>query len=267
MKAHSKIMEPSNSYAQAWGALSFVLYLAKWYAYFSAQKSLVFVNSLTKAVAVFPFYTRFADGYYREKVKKIMQIKAKNASFLTLSVDPKNFSSLMDAHKGLMEGWHKVLSAWRHNKLKIEGWTGEFFWAVEFQKSGNPHLHLLLVGARWVDVDWLRGLWDTRYGVGTFIKAVQVKNDKRLVLKYLTFYMNKAGESFTHLSLLWALSGHAYGNSRGIFNKTVEELQQSPPPNGQWFLASSSIPLEISRSWFKLEDCGSYRPFLAGGGG
>lgn len=229
--ANKLARKPSLSYQEAWGNKRELVRLGREYASDVKDKGIVLREKDGERVLVIPYYTRFSDGFYDRVVKRLRRlITFDSAIFLTLTLDPKRFSSLMDATNELTKGWNKLLSAWRHNKDSIPGWTGSFIRSVEFQESGNPHLHVILLGAKWVDLIWLRDKWENRYGLGTFVRSEKISNNHRKVIRYITAYlMGYKGRElvnrdqfdtsrFVHLALLWSTDKRAYAMSHSIFN-------------------------------------------------
>ena len=231
VQARQRIMRPSLSYLNAWGALGDVVSHAKSYVKKVKDKAIVLRNVETDALAVVPYYTRFSDGYYQGAIRKIKKLGASNAVFLTLTLDPKRFISLDNAMKDLRVGWNRLLTMLRKRCRRLQ-----FVKVVEFQKNGSPHIHVLFLGiSRLIDANELREFWDKSYGAGTMVYLKRIKNDGRQVVAYLTKYIKKyldrpdeevkGGDgltdavAFNQLALSWALNLRAYSVSRGILDK------------------------------------------------
>jgi hypothetical protein len=216
---------------------------AKGYAQKVRDKAIVLRNTETDAVKVIPYYTRFSDGYYRKAIKKLKKLYADDAVFLTLTLDPKRFTSLDDAYSNLQKGWNRLLTMLRKrvktkgaNPLLTKGANPlPFVKVVEFQKNGSPHIHALFLGvSRLIDADELRAFWDKKYGEGTMVCLKRIKNDGRQVVAYLTKYIKKYldtpdiefegndgltdAKAFTQLALAWSLNLRAFSVSRGILD-------------------------------------------------
>lgn len=101
----------------------------------------------------------------------------------------RNEHSVEEAHTILLKRWNKLRTA----LFKRFG-QFSFFWTVEPQPSGYPHLHVICVGENVVPYEWLRytrQLWTKKYGMGQpdlqdFAKdGCQVDKAINYVLKYL----------------------------------------------------------------------------------
>lgn len=185
--------------------------------------------------------TRFDVSYTERTYARIMQLKpffeSHKCLFMTLTVDPKRFNSLAEAIDALIKGWNKLLSCL---KRKF-GRKFPFIAVIEFQKSGNPHLHILIGSDVWIDVNWLRNLWENKYKIGTFVnvkfidkgRVNKVKVDNKsgksvwdYILKYTVKAISQACEyvqgnssyekSFSHLAYLWALGRRGFRMSRDL---------------------------------------------------
>jgi hypothetical protein len=233
LEAREFARSPSLDYRGAWGAVGPIASNAKSYAKEVKDRAIVLVHSVSGKVLVIPFFTRFSDGYYDRAVRKIKRIRANDAVFLTLTIDPRRHTSLDDAYRSLTTSWNKLLTMLkkRHGGLK-------FVKVVEFQKNGSPHVHVLFFGvSRLIDANELRKFWDSAYGVGKFIYLKKIKNDRAQVCSYLIKYMSKPltmpdvefsgpdgltdAKSFTHLALSWSLNLRAYSCSRGILDSPM----------------------------------------------
>ena len=219
---------PGLDYREAWGSLGSVVSCAKSYRKEVKNKKIVLRDTETDELVFLDYYTRFSDEYYFDVCDKLNEIVAKDAVFLTLTINPRRFVSLKHAYAELQKSWSKLLDMlqgrWDH-KLK-------FVKIVEFQKNGSPHLHVLFFGiTRLIDANELRVFWDKIYGEGTFVKLEHIKNDYAKVISYIQKYLIKrledSGEyddlqELEHLGLSWALNLRAFSSSRGIFNNVLK---------------------------------------------
>lgn len=239
-------------YEDAWGQAPEILKLAEIYKSAIQDKAIVLSNSCDDRVLVLPYYTRFSEGYYPEKARELRRlINFDDATFLTLTVDPHRFSCLFDAKRALSEGWAKLRDAMdkdvERNTGHVVGWDKNFIAVPEFQESGNPHLHVLLKDCRWIDVDWLRNLWEAEYGVGTFVHVERVHGNRKKVINYLLKYLFKGANNGRHLALLWALNARAFSCSLAILDNQKTKCDKlGVSSECQWFLVGI-YPLAICK--------------------
>lgn len=242
-------------FGEAWGQRQSIEGLAKCYTQEVHDKTIVLGNQQTRELKLIPYRTRFSPDYYPEKSRKIRrEISFDTAIFLTLTIDPKLFYCLKDAYQGIRKAWHKLGSAMANDVKRgmthVQSWDGRYLLAVEFQKIGSPHLHVVLAGARWVDADWVRSIWS----VGTFVKMDYVHDNRSKVVHYVTKYMMKGAGDFTHVSLLWALNARAFSTSARIFNV----LKNNCNKNQAWTYLGV-FPQAVAALWTTIEDVERYQ--------
>lgn len=220
VQAHELTKRSSLSYDRGWGSGDQIERLAEDYKHGIENRGIVLRNKKNDTIRAFPFKTRFSSEYYPNQARKIRQkTNFETALFLTLTLDPKLFTSLFGAYYGLKQAW-RVLSRDMQREImrggsNCVGWDGRYMLVVEFQKSGSPHLHIILAGCRWLDANWVRDRWH----VGTFVKIEAVKSNRSRVVGYIAKYLTKSQVNFSHIAYLWALNGRAFSSSRGIFNQ------------------------------------------------
>lgn len=248
----SAIRDPVIDYRHAWQRMGIVISNAKSYVKKVKDRAIVLRNIETDEIKVIPYFTRFSDGYYKKAMSKLKSLHGDRGVFLTLTIDPKRFTSLEHAYTNLQRGWNRLLTMLRKRHRHLE-----FVKIVEFQKSGSPHLHVLFFGIpRLIDANELREFWDKKYGEGTFVNLKPLHNGSNRVISYLVKYMRKYLEipdvefhgtdgltdapAFQQLALSWALNLRAFSTSRGILDKPLSNS------NGFWeFLGV----FELSSVW------------------
>ena len=117
------------------------------YLEYTSSRVLVFLSPDSEIV-VKRYSHRFQRRYLR-KVKHKFEVIFGNASikykvgvFLTLTMDPKRYSSLYDACRRVSVAWNRFMSYLR----KLYSFRPSYVAVLEFQDSGNPHLHVVLFG-------------------------------------------------------------------------------------------------------------------------
>jgi hypothetical protein len=99
--------------------------------------------------------------------------------FLTLTLDPKKIEG--DPVRYLNAAFDKL----RVYLKRQCGVAPQYIRVLEFQKSGNPHFHILI--DRYIDLEWIRKAW-VAVGGGFMvdIRLVDVHRVSRYLSKYLT---------------------------------------------------------------------------------
>jgi len=263
LKAHELIYEASQDYHNAWGQLDKLRVWAKIYNQEVKDKEIILVNQDNEIMKL-PYITRFSVEYSKAVKDKIRsRVKDwKDSIFLTLTISPSDCYSLKQAHDRLKAGVHKILHAARmasgRGNSPFKDWSGEYIYVEEMQKNGSPHVHILLNGATWVNLEWVRELWANKYQIGIQIKAKKVYSRWSLA-KYLSKYIAKQ-DADTKI-LAWALNNHAYVASwaRAILDNPIEQLARQLIKK-IWYYAGS-FPLNVINSYSDLMQ------FITGPGG
>jgi len=201
------------------------------------DKTIILQNEETELLLKIPYITRASEQYVRRVMKKLRRIANKfetgRAFFWTFTLDPSQFMSLYDMHKGLGRYWNKLLTAIK----KRYGRTLAYIKIQETQKSGMLHLHVLF--DRYIEIAFIRDLWANVYGAGVEINVQRVY-DHAGVAHYLTKYMTKtllddietSAEPNMTKVILWALWARSFSYSRlldyGLTNSNQYRALLSP---------------------------------------
>lgn len=108
------------------------------------------VDSQTKPEYLsLPYRTRFNDeGRVKKQfsvLNKSLEAAAKEhetACFVTLTTEPKHFDNLYESIAEINTNWNRFMS-WLSTDSRL-GYRPEFLKILEFQESGNPHLHAII---------------------------------------------------------------------------------------------------------------------------
>jgi hypothetical protein len=169
-------------------------------------------------------FSRFDSGY-----KGILYKKLRLLNFMVwdlkieLTIDPKKFMLLSDEFVFITKGWNKLRS-W----LKRRYGNFEFLRVLEVQKSGRPHLHVLLSGIKWIDHAELSEIWQ-KYGGGEIVYIKNVYNREKLsttgyVLKYVNKTLRQSDKRYS--ALLFASNKRVFGISKGCQNMIHVEKKE-----------------------------------------
>jgi hypothetical protein len=256
LEANRQVKKPSIlGYDNAWGSMDTVTALAKGYLKDIADKTLVLLNHVKKDIKFLPYLTRFDDDYAKRIARKWKRIGYREGIFLTLTLDPKRFCSFDQAYRAMINGWNKISTAMRKNFPEIKGYAR----VVELQESGNPHLHVLIFGADFIAIEWIRKLWEEKYQLGTQIKVKKIENDKGAI-RYLLKYLLKAfkgktvdenDRAFSQKAMLWAVNSRGWAVSGNLISLISQRLIQT---NGcsDWVFVGA-FPIEcVKFSYFEF---------------
>jgi hypothetical protein len=158
-------------------------------------------------------YSRFDDDYrlFLKRRLRLLNFMVWNLK-IELTIDPKKTMRYSDGFFLLKKGWNR-LNSW----LKRRYGDFDYFMVLEIQKSGRPHLHVLLSGVKWVDHAELSNVWSS-YGCGeiVYLKRVDSENSIKMssyVLKYVNKTLNQSDKAFS--AVLFASNKRLFSMSRG----------------------------------------------------
>jgi len=229
LEANRVVKRPSIvGYHDAWGCADEVEAYAKGYRADIGNKTLVFVNHEHQKIKFLPYVTRFDEDYAKRIARKWKKITFVEGVFLTLTLDPKRFSSFYEAYVGMIKGWNKIITAVKKRYPNVVGCAR----VVELQESGNPHLHIMLFGVNFIPVEWIQELWEEHYKLGTQINVKRITNEKgaiRYLLKYLlkSFRGNDIETEikvFRQKALLWAVNSRGWAVSKALVSLILKKI-------------------------------------------
>jgi len=187
--------------------------------------------------------TRYHKSYC-EKIKSRMDwlmhaYGNKSAVFLTLTLDPKEFNQdkyvMWDTITKEVDRFMKAMRMHfqRHNRV-----FPKYLWAVEGQKNGNPHIHIVFFNARRL-LDWRKIL--SYWGNGAiYINRTKDGEKIRYPVNYVTSYITKTfgNTNFDNVrtqSLVWLFNLHSFNRSHGLI------IPLNPKGCGDWTLSYLAI--------------------------
>ena len=158
-------------------------------------------------------YRRFHKEYCRELWKRLKKLEEISWDLkIELTIDPKRFLWLYDEFVWITRAWHEP----RRWIVKKYG-SFVFLRILEFQKSGRPHLHILIKGVSYISQKKLSEMW-VKYGGGyVWIRKILPNgriNAIRYVLKYVTKFL--ASNDVRYGALLFASNKRLYSISSGL---------------------------------------------------
>ena len=133
-------------------------------------------------IIAFPIYHRFDERAQRKLLWRFNQIKisGRQAIFLTLGCDIKNWKSPMEAAKAIKKAWGNMR---KYFNIKDYVCVIEFF-----KKTHYPHLHVLILDRTWIaHREEIADKWE-EYGFGRQLRVPRIENGDaglRYTIKYL----------------------------------------------------------------------------------
>jgi hypothetical protein len=175
----------------------------KRYVHLAKQEEHIFIKQ----------YSRF-DSDYRLLLKqklRLLDFIVWNLK-IELTIDPKKVMKYSHEFALIKKGWNRLRS-W----LRRRYGDFDYFQVMEIQKSGRPHLHVLLSGIHWIDHAELSDIWGS-YGCGeiVYLKQVDSENQIRMssyVLKYVNKTLREEDKAFS--AVLFASNRRLFSMSKG----------------------------------------------------
>ena len=153
---------------------------------------------------------RFSSHYKRMLWKKLRMLQYIDWDLkLDLTLDPKGFLCLEDEFKFITKAWAKLRS-WL---LKRYGHF-EFFRVLEVQKSGRPHLHILITGILHISHKDLSAIWHKYGGGWVWIRSISNVNAVWYVIKYVNKSLQDDNRAYA--ALLFASNKRMFSMSQNL---------------------------------------------------
>lgn len=176
---------------------------------------------------VVPYVTRFDSEYIialRRRKKAWLETarKYRCSLFVTLTIDPKEVTSLDHARKKLAEEWRKLSSVMFRDfkngnqsrfRFDCSGNAPFYIKCYEFHRDGKIHLHAVICGVYRVDLDWLRRMVSGRN------RVERIKYGAKGAINYVMKYILKGigeGEENMNAVLGWGLWLRTFSLSRSV---------------------------------------------------
>lgn len=185
------------------------------------DKAIVLFNADTDTWVSIPYLTRFQKKYLRKVSKRLSNISIASGYFLTLTIDPKCFTNIIEASKDLNIAWNRLKSALQKKYGKglkflrvLEFGTGKRK-GVSFENATHlPHLHIVISGITYLDYDWLQSVYPYR------IEAQKIRGSVDLN-SYVSKYVRKGlcvdyTDNLLYPALYWLTNCRLYSVSRGL---------------------------------------------------
>jgi hypothetical protein len=203
---------------------------------------------------------RYSKSYQKKIIKRMQYLAAtrgnQDAVLLTITLDPKLFRDKLEMWQ-IRKQQHRLIEDLRQIFKRSGRKFPDYFAAIESQKNGNPHLHILFFGSKRL-IDWRKigDLWGLGYiFINRTPKGSKIKYPINYICKYITktFTDNNQDNNLTQ-SLTWFFGVRSYTCSRGL----VYPLNKKGP--GGWrvdyLVVFVSKPIEREEDFIKMGNGG-----------
>jgi hypothetical protein len=228
--------------------------LAEDYDHEKTNQAIVLYNAQTNKILKLPYFMRFKAEYsktIKEKVWGEVYPKVKDVRdflFVTFDASTKNYYSQSDAHVKVQRLWNSLLTRIR----KKYPWV-RVIKSVEWQTNGlGYHLHVLIVGIRFLPKDWIKRTWDKLEKSGWAIQIEKVFDDPRRAIGYLLKYVTKSLRSPEGIPLSLIISWALHLRTIAVSHSFSTHKSNSNQFLGVWeFLGI--MPLDLAESYTDME--------------
>lgn len=183
--------------------------------------------------------TRYHKSYCNKIKKRMDWLKHEygnsSAVLLTLTLDPKKFNQdKYEMWNTITKELRRFMEALRIHFKRAGRVFPKYLWAVEGQKNGNPHLHIVFFRSTRL-VDWRQLL--SYWGNGAiYINKTDDGQKVRYPINYVTGYITKTfgNTNFNNVrtqSLVWLFNLHSFNRSHGLI------VPLNPKGYGDWTLS------------------------------
>ena len=118
------------------------------------------------------------------RVQRLIDYHRRARYLLTLTVDPKRYQDDLSAHEGLKQSWNLIRKRLQRISQNVQGLT-----CTEPQKSGNPHMHILLWNIHIPKYKkWASQIYKISTGA---IHITPIRYGNKGAVSYLGKYLNK----------------------------------------------------------------------------
>ncbi|MDD3379570.1 MAG: hypothetical protein PHG86_06300, partial [Candidatus Methanomethylophilaceae archaeon] len=158
----------------------------------SMRKIITLLNTITGEVIGFDYSTRFND--YAKGIERLKRYEYahdlsleqfKEATFVTLTTDPKKFPNLWRSNRHASTAWNTFMQILTV-KLGKRKDRVKYMAAFEYTKTGLLHIHTLIFGRRYLNSPdqkeerkWISQIWNDSCGQGKIVDSYGLKNNTR----------------------------------------------------------------------------------------
>jgi len=142
------------------------------------RRVLVFMDP-NEEIYIKPYSHRFQPSYLKRARRKLREafqnasVRYREGVFLTLTMDPKTYSNIYEASRLISVAWNRFMS-WLSRRL---GFRPKYVAVLEWQDSGNPHIHAVLFGVSRIEDHWRLTEYLKSIGFGEVHYEYQIVNN------------------------------------------------------------------------------------------
>ena len=118
------------------------------------------------------------------RIQKLRKYHRRARYMITLTVNPRRYVNDIEAYEGLKKAWIKI-----HKRLKRINPEVQLLRATEPQKSGNPHMHIILWN---INIPKYKQLASKLYQISSgYVKIEPIRYGNKGAVSYMGKYLTK----------------------------------------------------------------------------
>ena len=118
------------------------------------------------------------------RIQKLRNYHRRARYMITLTVNPRKYYNDIEAYEGLKKAWIKI-----HKRLKRINPEVQLLRATEPQKSGNPHMHIILWN---INIPKYKQLASKLYKISSgYVKIEPIRYGNKGAVSYMGKYLTK----------------------------------------------------------------------------
>jgi hypothetical protein len=118
------------------------------------------------------------------RIQKLRKYHRRARYMITLTVNPRKYYTDIEAYEGLKKAWIKI-----HKRLKRINPEVQLLRATEPQKSGNPHMHIILWN---INIPKYKQLASKLYKISSgYVKIEPIRYGNKGAVSYMGKYLTK----------------------------------------------------------------------------
>ena len=162
------------------------------------------------------------------RIQKLKKYHRRARYMITLTVNPRRYSNDIEAYNGLKEAWIKI-----HKRLKRINPEVQLLRATEPQKSGNPHMHVILWN---IHIPKYRVLASKLYQISSgYVKIEPIRYGNKGAVSYMGKYLSKGTKDNFVLGCLTRWKAQTLTVSGKELSKFLGPLRENTS-TGEWEL-------------------------------